>query len=433
MSEALPTRPVAESAEPSAGWVLQGLPVYTGGNEVTLLRGGDALFPAMCQAIAAARHEIWLASYIFHDDPAAQSVVAALVGAARRGLLVSVVVDGFGADHTWPAVQRQLLDGGVHVALFRPLHRWWNWLQPGQLRRLHHKLCVVDAAVAFVGGINLIDDRFDLRHGWSELPRLDFAVRVRGPLAPSAQRTARAMWMRASLGQAWRDEVRALASSAQPLARVKRLLGRLRSGGPVPAATGADLRPVRAAFLVRDNFRQRRSIERSYVEAIRRARQRIDIVSAYFYPDRSIRRALRDAARRGVRVRLLLQGKWDYRMAELAAYALCDELLAYGVQIHEYTAAYLHAKVAVIDDDWATVGSSNIDPLSLLLNLEANVVVRDRAFAASLRQEIETALADAVEVTTESVGNGPRRLLRRGFVAWCARLYLRVAGAAGRY
>ena len=134
---------------------------------------------------------------------------------------------------------------------------------------------------------------------------------------------------------------------------------------------------------MRDNLRQRRSIERSYVQAIGAARRQVDIVSAYFYPDRSIR-TLRDAARRGVRVRLLLQGKWDYRMAELAAHALCDELLSYGVQIHEYTAAFLHAKVAVVDDDWATVGSSNIDPLSLLLNLEGNVVVQDPAFAGAL-------------------------------------------------
>ena len=323
---------VNEADEPQAGWVLHGLPVYTGGNEVSLLRGGEALFPAMCRAIDSARHEVWLATYIFHDDPAAQTVTAALVAAARRGLMVSVVVDGFGVDNTWPALQGELLAAGVHVALFRPLDRWWNWLQPGQLRRLHHKLCVVDAEVAFVGGINLIDDRFDLNHGWSELPRLDFAVRVRGPLAPAVQRTARAMWVRASLGQAWREEVMALASSAEPLARAKRLLDRLRSSGPVPVATDADLRPVRAAFLVRDNVRQRRSIERSYVEAIRQARHRIDIVSAYFYPDRPIRRALRDATRRGVRVRLLLQGRWDYRMAELAAYALCDELLSFGVQ-----------------------------------------------------------------------------------------------------
>ena len=190
---------------------------------------------------------------------------------------------------------------------------------------------------------------------------------------------------------------------------------------------------MRAAFLVRDNLRHRRAIERCYVEAIRGAQRQVDIVSAYFYPDRSIRHALRDAARRGVRVRLLLQGRWDYRMAELAAYALCDELLGHGVEIHEYRSAFLHAKVAVVDDDWATVGSSNIDPLSLLLNLEANVVVRDHGFAEELRREIDHAVEGSVPVTLESVGSGPRRALRRGFIAWCARLYLRVAGVAGRY
>ena len=406
----------------------------SGGNEVTLLRGGDMLFPAMCEAIDAARHEVWLASYIFHDDDAARTVIGALATAARRGLLVSVVVDGFGADATWPAVQARLFDAGVHVALFRPLNRWWSWFQPGQLRRLHHKVCVVDAATAFVGGINIIDDRLDLNHGWSELPRLDFAVRVRGPLAQAVHHTAQALWMRASLGKAWREELLGLASSAQPLARARRLIARLRSSprAPLPAAA-ADPRPVRAAFLVRDNLRHRRAIERSYVEAIRGARRQIDIVSAYFYPDRAIRRSLRDAARRGVRVRLLLQGRWDYRMAEFAAYALCDELLGHGVEIHEYRSAFLHAKVAVVDDDWATVGSSNIAPLSLLLNLEANVVVRDQDFARELRREVDRAVAISVPVTMESVGSGPRRALRRGFIAWCARLYLRVAGVAGRY
>ena len=433
MSEVLPAPAGAERPEPAGRPVPTSQAVFTGGNEVTLLRGGDALFPAMCAAIDAARHAIWLASYIFHDDPAAQTVVEALGAAARRGLLVSVVVDGFGADDTWPGLEARLAEAGVHVALFRPLHRWWNWLQPGQLRRMHHKLCVVDGEVAFVGGINLIDDRFDLNHGWSELPRLDFAVRVRGPMAPAVERTARAMWTRAALGQAWREEVVALASSAEPLARARRLIDRLRSSPRTLAISEATLWPVRAAFVVRDNLRQRRSIERSYIEAIRRAQERIDIVSAYFYPDRTIIRALRDAVRRGVRVRLLLQGRWDYRLAELAAYALCDELLAHGVQVHEYTAAFLHAKVAVVDDEWATVGSSNIDPLSLLLNLEANVVVRDPVFAATLRGEIEAALAQSVAVTAESVGSAPRRLLRRGFVAWFARIYLRVAGAAGRY
>jgi cardiolipin synthase len=405
---------------------------YSGGNEVTLLRGGSELFPSMCAALAAARHEVWLASYIFRLDASTATVVEALANAARRGLMVNVVVDGFGADASWPAIKTVLREAGVNAALFRPLDRWWSWFQPGQLRRLHHKLCVVDGSVAFVGGINLMDDRFDQNHGWSDQPRLDFAVRVRGPVAVAAHRTARAMWMRATIGKAWREEVLALARSAQPVARARRLIDRLRSNPRRPAGD-ADLSPVRAAFVVRDNLRQRRGIEHGYLEAISQARHSVDLVSAYFYPDRSIRHALRDAVRRGVRVRLLLQGRWDYRMAELAAYALCDELLSHGVKVFEYTAAFLHAKVAVVDEEWATVGSSNIDPLSLLLNLEANVFVRDRAFAGQLRHEIEIALASAAEVTQQSVGGDTRRLLRRGFVAWCARAYLRLAGATGRY
>jgi cardiolipin synthase len=192
------------------------------------------------------------------------------------------------------------------------------------------------------------------------------------------------------------------------------------------------LAPQRAAFVVRDNLRRRRTIERSYVEAIRRARERIDLVCPYFYPGHVFRRALRDAADRGVRVRLLMQGVWDYRAAALAARAVYGELLAHGVRIYEYTPAFLHAKVAVVDADWATVGSSNIDPLSLLLNLEANVIVRDAEFSAALGREIDAAFAASREVGVADT-DGRVNLLRRGFVAWCARIFLRIAGATGRY
>jgi cardiolipin synthase A/B len=185
--------------------------------------------------------------------------------------------------------------------------------------------------------------------------------------------------------------------------------------------------------VVRDNLRQRRAIERSYLDALQRARTRIDIVCPYFYPGRVFRRMLRSAARRGVSVRLLLQGKLDYRIAGLAAQVLYDELLAYGVRIYEYTPAFLHAKVALADDDWATVGSSNIDPLSLLLNLEANVVVSDAAFTRTLAAAFESALADSREVTAPPVAAGWLAALRRGFVAWTAHWVLRVAGLSGRY
>lgn len=410
---------------------------FVGGNQIDLLQGGDALFPRMCEAIAAAQREVWLATYIFHDDAAAIRVADALKGAAARGVAVHVVVDGFGSIATLAGVRALFAGTAVRLEVFRPLDRWYAWLQPGQLRRLHQKLCVCDAATAFVGGINIIDDRHDMNHGWSEVPRLDFAVAVRGPLAQSVHLTARAMWARAHLARGWREEVRVLVRSARPVNEALSLIHQLR-GSPSRTqaqaqAEAAPSGPMRAAFLVRDNLRQRRDIERSYVDAIRRARTRVDIAVPYFYPGYGFRSALRKAARRGVRVRLLLQGKVDYRIAALAAQVLYDEMRSTQIRIFEYTPAFLHAKVALVDDAWATVGSSNIDPMSLLLNLEANVVVRDAGFAQALSQRFEEAFAVSNEVAGPVAGTGLRGWLRRLLVAWAANLYLRVAGITGRY
>ncbi|MDQ2778066.1 MAG: cardiolipin synthase ClsB [Pseudomonadota bacterium] len=412
-------------------WATIPSPRFIGGNQVELLQGGDALFPRMEAAIDAATAEVWLATYIFHDDPAATAIAAALSRAATRGVAVHVVVDGFGT-RTLLAPLRALLAGtGVELEVFRPLDRWYAWFQPGQLRRLHHKLCVCDGVVAFVGGINLIDDRHDLRHGWTDTPRLDFAVQLRGPLVQSVHDTARAMWARAHLARAWRHELSELVKSDRPVAGTIDLVKTLRSRSSKSSEPA--VLPVRAAFLVRDNLRQRRTIERSYVEAIRRSRVRVDIAVPYFYPGRSFRRVLRNAAKRGVQVRLLLQGRADYRIAAMAARALYDELRAHGVHIYEYTPAFLHAKVAVVDAEWATVGSSNIDPLSLLLNLEANVMVRDPDFAAALTARFEQAYAVSTEIVTNSLHAGWRNWLNRGAVAWAASVYMRIAGITGRY
>jgi cardiolipin synthase len=417
-------------------WLAVPPPRYAGGNQVDLLEGGDALFPRMRAAIEEARHDVWLATYIFELDRATEPLVAALVEAAKRGVAVHVVVDGFGTLGTLASLRAALQPGGVKLEVFRPLDRWYAWLQPGQLRRLHQKLCVVDQEVAFVGGINLIDDRHDLNHGWTETPRLDYAVELRGPVSEAVHTTARAMWARAQLGRNWRKELGSLARTNMPVGltveRTMAKLRRLRSKDPVPPGAD-DLSPVRAAFVVRDNLRQRRAIERSYVEAIRSARTSIDIAVPYFYPGRTFSRALRRAARRGVRVRLLLQGKVDYRLAGLAARVLYDELRDHGISIHEYTPAFLHAKVAVIDGLWATVGSSNIDPLSLLLNLEANVMVRDAAFAQALGARFDAACAASTEVVAAPVRRGWRGWLQRAGVAWIANTYLRVAGITGRY
>jgi len=408
-------------SRPAWSWYLVPRPVYSGNNRIQLLRGGDALFPAMHAAIAAAQEEIWLASYIFHDDTAGLALAQALAAAAQRGVRVRVVVDGFGSNRSVAQLQPLFEAARVAFTVFRPLNRWTHWFQPGQLRRQHMKLCVVDGVQGFIGGINLIDDRLDIHHGLSDLPRLDFAAGVQGPVVQGMAQAVRAVWSRAVFGSDWRHEAAELLRARKPLARLRSVWQQVRMprGRRRPAA-GHELPPVRAAFVLRDNLRQRRTIERSYIAAIHQAQQRVWLVTPYFYPGQEFRRALRQAAERGVDVRLLLQGKLDYRLAGLAARVLYHELLHQGVKVYEYTPAYLHAKVGLVDEEWATVGSSNIDPLSLLLNLEANLLVRDRDFVAQLSAELEVAWTQSREV-------GSATLPLRGWV------YLRVAGVTGRY
>jgi cardiolipin synthase len=163
-------------------------------------------------------------------------------------------------------------------------------------------------------------------------------------------------------------------------------------GGPAPMPGAAAHSGARAALVLRDNLRNRRKIESAYLAAIEGARTEIIVANAYFLPGARLRRSLVAAARRGVRVRLLLQGRYEYFLQYHASRPVYGALLAAGVEIHEYAASFLHAKVAVVDTRWATVGSSNLDPLSLLLAREANVVVEDAGFAQGLRERLEQAM-----------------------------------------
>lgn len=421
-------------------WYAQRRPVYTGGNAVTLLQGGRALFPAMAERIDAARDSVWLALYIVSPLGQSSAVLQALMRAARRGVAVHLVVDGLGSRDAPDGLWRDLEAAGVQLAIYRPLKRLLAWLDAGQLRRMHIKLCVVDGEHAFVGGINLIDDHFDLHHGWSEQPRLDYAVYAHGPVVTPMTHTVRAIWTRAQFGRDWRDDLAHMVQDPRRLRRIKQLVQqarlRLLPSEQSALARAAHLsEPMRCAFVLRDNLRQRRTIERAALQAIQHARQRIDIVTPYFYPHRAIRLALRRAASRGVTVRLLLQGKVDYRIAALAAQVLYHELQRDGVRIFEYQPAFLHGKVLCVDSEWATVGSSNLDPLSLVLNLEANLIVKDRGFvrtlSASLNQDF--ALSREVVRPTPDARPGLMARLRRGFVAFVAKTYLRLAGATGRY
>lgn len=336
---------------------------FTPGNAVELLRSGRELFPAMVAALDAAQHEVWLETYIFADDASGTLVADALVRAARRGVKVRVLVDGWGAKHYLrPRLQAHLQGGGVTLLKYRPEVAPWQF-RLHRLRRMHRKVCLVDRDVGFVGGINVIDD---MNTPGQKPPRLDFAVRVRGPIVGQIVYSVQRLWSLVELVQ--------LESSDVPFFPDVPEIGRI----------GAQT----AKFVTRDNLRHRRDIERAYLAAIRTARREIIIANAYFFPGVRFRRALASAAARGVKVTLLLQARVEYRLLHYASRALYGQLLEAGVAIAEYHRSFLHAKVAVIDDHWATVGSSNIDPYSLLMAREANVFVRDARFADQLRVEL---------------------------------------------
>jgi len=366
---------------------------FTPGNRIDLLRNGGEFFPALTAAIDAAEREIWLETYIFADDDAGGPIADALIRAAQRGVEVRVLVDGWGARHyLTKRLERRLRDGRVRLLKYRPEIAPWQFRRH-RLRRMHRKLCHVDKRIAFVGGINLIDDMNTPHH---KPPRLDFAVRVGGPVVVPIVKTMQRLWALVELVQLDRSEV--------PLFPERFHV----------AHAGTQT----AKFVIRDNLRYRRDIERAYLAAIRTAKREILIANAYFFPGVHLRHALIKAARRGVSVTLLLQGRVEYRLLHYASRALYGQLLSAGIEIAEYHRSFLHAKVAVVDDQWATVGSSNIDPYSLLMAREANIFVRDAHFADQLRIELLQMIATGTRHVEPEHWAGRPRLVKA--MTWLA-------------
>ncbi len=379
------------------------------GNRLTLLRSGVEYFPELETAIREAQREIFLETYIYAGDATGRRITRALCEAASRGAAVHLLVDGFGARDMPEELARELRDSGARLLVFRP-EVWRFPFRRDRLRRMHRKIAVADGRVAFVGGINIIDDMDTPRQ---VPPRYDYAVKIEGPLLAPVREAAVRLWNRiamARLKHAWR------VSHPVP-----------------PHVTRAGSQ--RAALVVRDNLRHRRDIEDAYLAAIGSAREEIIIASAYFFPGRRFRRALTGAAARRVRVVLLLQGRVEYVLLHYASHALYGPLLEAGVEIYEYHRSFMHAKVAVIDGHWATVGSSNIDPFSLMLAREANVLVEDRRFAARLRSQLRADIEHGARVVAKT--RWFKQPLSRRIPMWIgyglARFAIGMFGAGGRF
>jgi cardiolipin synthase len=379
-------------------------PLVYGGNRIELLKNGEQYFPRLLAAIESARQSIYIETYIFQLDSVGEKVSDALAAAAQRGVAVHLLIDGFGSQTTADALIARLKPQGAKVIVFRRT-RWWR-LDRRLLRRLHRKVALFDDRLAFIGGINIIDDHHHpdpepVRAGLG--PRFDFAVACEGPLVAAVSYTVTRLWWTMSVLQLKRRP----KSRPQPIEP------------PALAQTG-----IRAALLLRDNLRNRRTIERAYLDAFAHARHEVLIANAYFLPGKKFRDALCDLSRGGVRVRLLLQGRVEYRLQHYAQQALYGELVKCGIEIYEYTPSYLHAKVAVVDQKWATVGSSNIDPYSLLLAREANVAVYDETFAGDLQRALEAAITSESSVVDAAAC--ARRSRLRQALSWAAYQVVRV-------
>ena len=387
------------------------------GNAVTLLENGLELFPALCEAFDAAHTSIHLETYIFRLDAAGLNVLDHLKRAAERGVKVRVVLDGYGSARDDRTIQSLLRAAGAQCRIYRPEPKYLSYqsFDFSRLRRMHRKTTLVDSHLAFIGGINIEDDYSGLSEEdllTNKEPRFDYAVRLTGPLAIELMRAQDLLWLQIGWplsNEALYDDtsIKAPVTLKQWKHRHVRRL-RLRLLRFKHAAYARNRMPhahagtMRAALVLRDNLRYRRTIEAAYFAHIATAQHEIVIANAYFLPGMKLRHALIDAAARGVRVRLLLQGKIEYRMQYHATRWIYQQFLKHGIEIYEYLPSYLHAKVAVIDGV-SVVGSSNLDPFSLLLARETNIVVDDAAFTATLTHSLESAFAQGSQIIEPSL------------------------------
>lgn len=336
-------------------------------NRFELLVDGQRFFPRMLEAIDNARRHVLLEIYLFESGAVATRFIEALERAAARGVAVRLLLDDFGARGLSRADREKLVQGGVELVFYNPLRL------RKQLRNMfrdHRKLMVVDGELAFVGGTGITDD-FDMP-GHPERSWRETAVCAQGPVAADWQALFRRIWDR---------------HAPQPLV--------LPRPGPPTAADGMSGRVAVTSALARQE------IKRSLYRRARHAQRRLWIATAYFVPSHKLRRALEQADRRGVDVRLLLPGAHtDHPGVRHAGRRFYDGLLRAGVRIFEYQPRFLHAKT-VLCDDWVSIGSSNLDRWNLRWNLEANQEVDDGAFAKAVQAMFEEDFRHSVECRYE--------------------------------
>ncbi|HXT00893.1 MAG TPA: cardiolipin synthase [Elusimicrobiota bacterium] len=338
---------------------------YVPGNSLTLYVRGKDLFPAMEAAIERAEASVHLETYILGSDQTGRAFAELLARKARTGARVRLIYDSIGSLDLDPTLETMMRNSGVQILEYHPVAPWrpsWAWN-----RRDHRKILVCDGKVGFVGGMNLNDENAPADLGGGDWR--DAHVRVEGPAARDLDLLFRDVWS-AQTGR-WFET----------------------------AGDAATRGPARVKIAANQELLNRFVIREAYVNALLAAREQVSIANAYFIPDWRIRRALAQAARRGVDVRVMVPGRSDSGAVWHAMRARYDSLLARGVRVFEWQGPMMHAKAVVVDRLWASVGTYNLDHRSLQHNLEVNLNVLDRAFAEELASQFELGLKGSREIT----------------------------------
>lgn len=365
------------------GEAMSDLPLVAG-NQVEPLVNGEAAYPAMLAAIAAARRSVHLASYIFDAGVAGTQFVAALAAARARGASVRVLVDGVADFWYRPRASALLQAQGVAVARFLPPRLWPPMLHVNL--RNHRKLLAIDGEIAFTGGMNISDRHYVAAHGAEATADLHF--RITGPVVAQFERAFAGDW-RFAAGE-----------------RIK---------PPLPPERHAGSAACRA--ITDGPNTDMSSLVMVLLGALATAHRRVLIMTPYFLPPAELIGALQSAALRGVEVIILLPARSNQRMVDCATRSLLWQLLERQVRVYYAPPPFAHTKLFIVDDYYAQIGSANMDERSLRLNFELVTEVFDQAFAGRLAQHFETARAAAREVTLPALQS--RRLPARVRDALC--------------
>jgi cardiolipin synthase len=368
---------------------------YTAQNKVELIRGGKQYFDLLLQLINNARESIHLQTYIYDDDETGTLVAAALKDAVKRNVEVYVITDGYASQILSQKFIDDLRNAGIHFKMFEPLFRSKQFYFG---RRMHHKMVVVDAKFALVGGVNITNRYNDMpgQPAW-----LDFALYIEGEIARELCVLCWKTWNGFSLGMkitpCEEKEINYTINPAETcLVRMRR----------------------------EDWVRRKNEVSKTYIEMLRNAHSHIIILCSYFLPGNTIRRLLKNASARGVKIKIITAGPSDVMIAKYAERWMYDWLLRNKIELYEYQKNILHGKIAVCDTAWMTVGSYNINNISAHASIELNLDVKNPEFAKQVETTLEKIITDDCVLISKEHHIRSKNIIKQ-FVRWFSYQFIR--------